>query len=63
MTALGLKMVNTDKAFETGLKKAGLGMFKTIRGADFKVDPIRKRKKDYYKEYGFIYQQQTWNDF
>ena len=44
MTALGLKMVNTDKAFETGLKKAGMSL--DLRGADFsKVDPIRAKAK------------------
>ena len=37
-------MVNTDKAFENGLKKAGLSL--DLRGADFdKVDPIRARAK------------------
>ena len=41
---LGLKLVNTDKAFENGLKKAGLGL--DLRGADFdKVDPIRAKAK------------------
>ena len=45
LTALGLKMVNTDKAFETGLKKAGLGLDLRNMGADLR-DPIRKRKKD-----------------
>ena len=46
LKALGLKMVNTDQAFENGLKKAGLSL--DLRGADFdKVDPIRaKVKKD-----------------
>ena len=44
LKALGLKMVNTDKAFENGLKKAGLSL--DLRGADFdKVDPIRARAK------------------
>ena len=37
-------MVNTDKAFENGLKKAGLSL--DLRGADFdKVDPIRARQR------------------
>ena len=37
-------MVNTDKAFENGLKKAGLSL--DLRGADFdKVDPIRAKAK------------------
>ena len=41
---LGLKLVNTDKAFEAGLKKAGMGL--DLRGADFsKVDPIRAKAK------------------
>jgi len=41
---LGLKLVNTDKAFEVGLKKAGLGL--DLRGADFsKVDPVRAKAK------------------
>ena len=41
---LGLKLVNTDKAFENGLKKAGMGL--DLRGADFsKVDPIRAKAK------------------
>jgi len=44
LKALGLKMVNTDKAFENGLKKAGLSL--DLRGADFdKVDPIRAKAK------------------
>ena len=44
LTALGLKMVNTDKAFEAGLKKAGMSL--DLRGADFdKVDPIRAKAK------------------
>ena len=44
LKALGLKMVNTDQAFENGLKKAGLSL--DLRGADFdKVDPIRARAK------------------
>ena len=45
LKALGLKMVNTDKAFENGLKKAGLSL--DLRGADFdKVDPIRAKSKE-----------------
>ena len=45
LNALGLKVVNTDKAFENGLKKAGLSL--DLRGADFsKVDPIRKKARD-----------------
>ena len=44
LKALGLKMVNTDQAFENGFKKAGLSL--DLRGADFdKVDPIRARAK------------------
>ena len=44
LTALGLKMVNTDKAFENGLKKAGMSL--DLRGADFdKIDPIRAKAK------------------
>lgn len=44
LSALGLKMVNTDKAFENGLKKAGLSL--DLRGADFsKIDPIRAKAK------------------
>jgi predicted kinase/nicotinamide mononucleotide adenylyltransferase len=44
LRALGLKLVNTDKAFENGLKKAGMTL--DLRGADFtKVDPIRARAK------------------
>ena len=44
LNALGLKLVNTDKAFENGLKKAGLSL--DLRGADFdKVDPIRAKAK------------------
>jgi predicted kinase len=38
-------MVNTDKAFENGLKKAGMSL--DLRGADFdKVDPIRAKAKN-----------------
>ena len=45
LKALGLKLVNTDKAFEVGLKKAGMTL--DLRGADFdKVDPIRKQAKN-----------------
>jgi predicted kinase len=44
LKALGLKLVNTDKAFENGLKKAGLSL--DLRGADFdKIDPIRAKAK------------------
>ena len=44
LSALGLKMVNTDRAFENGLKKAGLSL--DLRGADFsKIDPIRAKAK------------------
>tara|TARA_A200000159_G_scaffold164905_1_gene197218 strand:- start:341 stop:1738 length:1398 start_codon:yes stop_codon:yes gene_type:complete len=44
LKALGLKLVNTDKAFENGLKKAGMSL--DLRGADFnKVDPIRAKAK------------------
>jgi len=44
LKALGLKLVNTDKAFEVGLKKAGMTL--DLRGADFsKVDPIRAKAK------------------
>ena len=44
LKALGLKMVNTDKAFEVGLKKAGLSL--DLRAADFtQVDPIRAKAK------------------
>ena len=44
LQALGLKIVNTDKAFENGLKKAGLSL--DLRGADFtKIDPIRAKAK------------------
>lgn len=49
LTALGLKMVNTDKAFETGLKKAGLGLDLRNMPADLR-DPIRKRAKDITKK-------------
>lgn len=44
LKALGLKLVNTDRAFENGLKKAGLTL--DLRGADFSVvDPIRAKAK------------------
>jgi predicted kinase len=44
LKALGLKLVNTDKAFENGLKKAGLTL--DLRGADFSIiDPIRAKAK------------------
>ena len=44
LKSLGLKLVNTDKAFELGLKKAGMTL--DLRGADFdKVDPIRAKAK------------------
>ena len=47
LKALGLKLVNTDKAFENGLKEEGLSL--DLRGADFdKVDPIRANKEDYW---------------
>ena len=49
LTALGLKMVNTDKAFETGLKKAGLGLDLRNMPVDLR-DPIRKRAKDITKK-------------
>ena len=42
---LGLKIVNTDKAFENGLKKAGLGL--DLRNMDAELrDPIRSRAKE-----------------
>ena len=45
LKSLGLKLVNTDKAFEVGLKNAGMTL--DLRGADFdKVNPIRARAKD-----------------
>jgi len=44
LKSLGLKLVNTDKAFELGLKKAGMTL--DLRGADFdRVDPIRANAK------------------
>ena len=46
---LGLKMVNTDSAFENGLKKAGMSL--DLRGADFDiVDPIRAKAKKITKK-------------
>jgi predicted kinase len=42
---LGLKIVNTDKAFENGLKKAGLGLDLRNMDADLR-DPIRSRAKE-----------------
>ena len=42
--ALGLKIVNTDKSFETGLKKAGQTLDLKTVPADIR-DPIRKRAK------------------
>ena len=44
MKALGLKIVNTDKSFETGLKKAGQTLDLKTVPADVR-DPIRKRAK------------------
>ena len=44
LPALGLKMVNSDRHFENGLKKAGLGLdLRTLDPADY--DPIRKKAK------------------
>ena len=44
LKALGLKLINTDSAFEKGLEKAGLSL--DLRGADMsKIDPIRARAK------------------
>jgi predicted kinase/nicotinamide mononucleotide adenylyltransferase len=44
LKSLGLKLINTDNAFERGLKKAGLSL--DLRGADFdKIDPIRAKAK------------------
>ena len=45
LTALGLKIVNTDKAFENGLKKAGLGLDLRTMDAELR-DPIRTRAKE-----------------
>ena len=44
LKALGLKLVNTDKAFETGLKKAGQTLDLKLVPADVR-DPIRKKAK------------------
>ena len=44
LKALGLKLVNTDKSFETGLKKAGQTLNLKLVPADVR-DPIRKRAK------------------
>ena len=44
LKALGLKLVNTDSAFETGLKKAGLSL--DLRKIDANVrDGIRAKAK------------------
>jgi predicted kinase len=44
LKALGLKLVNTDSAFEAGLKKAGLSL--DMRTMDAQIrDPIRKKAK------------------
>jgi len=44
LKALGLKLINTDSAFEKGLEKAGLSL--DLRGADMsKIDPIRAKAK------------------
>ena len=44
LKALGLKLINTDQAFEKGLTKAGLSL--DLRGADMdKIDPIRAKAK------------------
>jgi len=42
--ALGLKIINTDKSFETGLKKAGQTLDLKLVPADIR-DPIRKKAK------------------
>jgi len=44
LKALGLKLVNTDKSFETGLKKAGQTLDLKLVPADIR-DPIRKKAK------------------
>ena len=44
LNALGLKTVNTDRAFEAGLKKAGQTLDLTTVPADVR-DPIRKKAK------------------
>tara|TARA_Y100001937_G_scaffold27355_1_gene39289 strand:- start:3942 stop:5186 length:1245 start_codon:yes stop_codon:yes gene_type:complete len=49
LDTLGLKMVNTDKAFENGLKKAGLSL--DLRKLDAVVrDPIRAKAKNITKK-------------
>jgi len=44
LKALGLKLVNTDSAFEAGLKKAGHSLDLRTMDADIR-DPIRKKAK------------------
>ena len=44
LKALGLKLVNTDKSFETGLKKAGQTLDLKLVPAEVR-DPIRKKAK------------------
>jgi predicted kinase len=44
LTSLGLKTINTDKAFESGLKKAGQTLDLKTVPADVR-DPIRKKAK------------------
>ena len=44
LKALGLKLVNSDKAFENGLKKAGLSLDLRVLPADVR-DPIRNKAK------------------
>ena len=44
LNALGLKIVNTDKSFESGLKKAGQTLALKTVPADIR-DPIRKKAK------------------
>jgi len=44
LKALGLKLVNTDKSFETGLKKAGQTLDLKLVPAEIR-DPIRKKAK------------------
>ena len=44
LKALGLKLVNTDKSFENGLKKAGQTLDLKLVPADVR-DPIRKKAK------------------
>ena len=49
LKTLGLKLVNTDAAFENGLKKAGLSL--DLRTIDAKLrDPIRARAKEITKK-------------